>query len=192
MVVDGCIKASANLPSNLVNDPLRADGHQAFVCCSVTYPNVFLLNKFAENLNDWCVLLLAPELLKEPSIRFCPVNAASEWGRFVQEGPTGFEALYEVEVVSGSRRFKRTSSQPKSVPTDNQAEVLVHGSVPLALVFEIVLPSNAAQKCAQLILSEWSPALKPPALRVESRMFRRESYWESGLLPDPLPIDESS
>ena len=193
IVTDDCIRASANLPIDLVNDPLRADGHQAFVCCSITYPNVFLLNEFAKNnIDDWCVLLLAPNLLKESGVRFCPVNAASKWGRMVQEGPAGFEALYQVKVVSGSRLFRRTSRQPKSVPTDNQAEVLVPGSVPLAHIFEVVLPSSAAGLRAEAVVSEWPAAKSPPRLRVESRMFQRHSYWDAGLFPDQVPIDEST
>ena len=110
----------------------------------------------------------------------------------MQEGPAGFEALYQVEVVSGSRRLRRTSRQPKSVPTDNQAEVLVPDSVPLAHVFEVVLPSSAAHVRAQSIVSDWRAAKSPPMLRVESRMFLPQSYWEAGLFSDLLPIDEST
>ena len=191
MVLDGCIKASADLSLDLVNDQTRADGHRAFVCCSIMYPNVFLLNSFAEDLDNWCVLLLRPELLGGASIRFCPVNAAREWGRFVQVGRDGFEALYQDEVVSGNKLLRRTPRQPRSVPTDNQAEVLIGRSVPIGQIFEIVLPSEAAGKQARAIIADWHPAEKPPMLRVESRMFRPDSYWDSGLFADSLPIGES-
>ena len=41
-----------------------------------------------------------------------------------------------------SRNLAHPVRQPKSVPTDNQAEVLVPGSVPISFVFEIVLRSD--------------------------------------------------
>ena len=192
VIADGCIKASAELPLDQVNDRTRADGHREYVCCSVTYPNVFLLDKFAKNLNDWCILLLRPELLGEAGIRFCAVNAASGWGRHVGEGPIAFDALFLDEVESGKRLLKRTARQPKSVPTDNQAEVLVPGSVPISFVFEIVLRSDVAYKETHSIIGNWPSTVAPPALRVESRMFSIQSYWDSGLFSDPLPIEHSN
>lgn len=191
MVEDHCIKPSADLPPNLVNDSNRFDGHRGHVCCSITYPNVYLLNQFAkDDLDAWCVLLLKRELLGEPGVRFCPVNAATANGEYVQDGYLGLKALFAEEVRVGNRPPKRAPRQPRSVPTDNQAEVLVPGQVSLAFVFEIVVASDAGRERVEAILKHWpsTRGTSKPCVRFEDRMFRKDAYWDSKLFSDPLPL----
>ena len=189
MVNDGCIKPSAALRADQVIDRERYDQLRGHVCCSIMFPNVFLLNQHATDINDWCVLLLSPLLLGEPGVLFCPVNAATKSGDFVESGLAGLESLYGDEIRLGSRHWRRGPSQPKSVPTDNQAEVLIRGEISLDAVYEIVVASDIAQARVQAILRGWPLELEPPPeLRTEERMFRKEAYYEHKLLPDPIPV----
>ena len=189
MVKDRCIKPSIELLPEQVNDEERYDQRRGHVCCSIMFPNVFLLNEHARDMSDWCVLLLGRSLLGQPGVLFCPVNAATKSGEFVKPGLAGLESLYGDEVRLGNRHWRRGPRQPRSVPTDNQAEVLIPGRVPLDAVFEIVVASDAAERQLQGILRDWPPALgPPPERRTEQRMFRREAYYEYKLLPDPIPV----
>lgn len=161
MIEDGCIKPSVEPAPDRVNDQDRFDGHLDHVCCSITYPNVYLLTTFAkDDLDAWCVLLLKRELLGEPGVRFCPVNAATANGQYVQDGPPGLKALFAEEVRVGNRPSKRAPRQPRSVPTDNQAEVLVPGRVSLAFLFQVVVASSAGRDRAEAILNRWPSTWK--------------------------------
>ena len=190
MIEDGCIKPSTELASDRVNDQDRFDGLLDHVCCSITYPNVYLLTTFAkDDLGAWCVLLLKPDLLGEPGVRFCAVNAATANGQHVRDGPVGFKALFAEEIRLGSRPSRRAPRQPRSVPTDNQAEVLVPGRVPLAFLLQVVVASTAGRDRAEAILKHWPStwATPKPEVRLEDRMFRPEVYWDMKLFSDPLP-----
>ena len=189
MVNDRCIKPSVALRPAQIIDSERYDQLRDHVCRSIMFPNVFLLNKHAKDMNDWCVLMLRRSLLGQPGVLFCPVNAATKSGEFVEPGLAGLESLYGDEVRLGNRHWKRGPSQPKSVPTDNQAEVLIPGKVPLDAAYEIVVASDIAQGQVQAILRGWPPELgRRPELRTEERMFRKEAYYEHKLLPDPIPV----
>ena len=191
MVEDRCIKPSTELAPDLVNDPSRFDAHRGYVCLSVTYPNVFLLNQFAgDEVEAWCVLMLRRDLLAEPGVRFCPINAATANGRYVRDGAQGFQALFEEEIRFGNRPSKRNPHQPRSVPTDNQAEVLVPGRVSLAFLLQIVVASNATLDRTEATLTRWPSisGMPKPQVRLEERMFRPEVYWKQNLFSDPLPL----
>ena len=189
MVTDRCIKPSNELRPEQVNDGERYDQLRDHVCCSVMFPNVFLLNEYARDVSDWCVLLLGRSLIGQPGVLFCPVNAATKFGEFVMPGLAGLESLYGDEVRLGNRHWRRGPRQPKSVPTDNQAEVLIPGRVPLDAVDEIVVASDIAGSQVRGILRDWPLALgPPPERRTEPRMFRKEAYYEHKLLPDPIPV----
>lgn len=191
MINDRCIKPSVALRPEQIIDSERYDRLRDHVCCSIMFPNVFLLNQHAEDMDDWCVLLLRHSLLGEPGVQFCPVNAATKSGEFVEPGLAGLEALYRDEVRLGSRHWKRGPSQPKSVPTDNQAEVLIPGTVPLDAAYEVVVASRIAHGHGQGLLRGWPPELgRRPELRTEELMFRKEAYYEYKLLPDPIPVSQ--
>ena len=156
IIRDGCIKPSSELLPSQVNDGYRLDGHQEFVCCSIMCPNVFLLNTFAgDNLNAWCVLHLQTDLLWKQGTKFCPVNASTGIVAQIHGGVAGFIALYQTEVNGPRKTYQRKTRQPCSIPTNNQAEVLVQGSVPLELISRIVIPSRDADKVAHSIVSSW-------------------------------------
>ena len=53
------------------NDLKRLDGHLDYVCCSVEYPNVYVLDRYSEENPDrqWVVLFLHPVLLGLPTTK---------------------------------------------------------------------------------------------------------------------------
>lgn len=113
----------------------RLDGHPESICCSIEYPNAWYLSKAKgkERLfSDWLVLLISPHYLWQEGTLFCPRNAATQYGRLLREGVDGFSCLYE-DVVEGSygKNFVRGVTRISACPTDEQAEVLVKGKIPL-------------------------------------------------------------
>lgn len=112
----------------------RLDGYRDHVCCSVQYPNGWYFRKARQRetlFRDWVVLLLDPRYLWLPGTKFCPRNAAAARGDLIREGPEAFEALF-AQVVDGARTFRRGPRHPESLPTDEQAEVLIPDRVRLS------------------------------------------------------------
>lgn len=121
----------------------RYDGHTGHICCSIEYPNAWYFRKARQKellFRDWVVLLLSPDLMLLPDVKFCPRNASAGRGVYLKEGLEGFEALFAPTVVGmSSRTYRRTAKRSKAMPTDEQAEVLVPDSIPLAAVLGIVV-----------------------------------------------------
>lgn len=127
-----------------VNDVSRYDGEPNHVCCSVQYPNCWYLKRaIADNrdiiFQDWVVIYISLEILKNASIKFCPCNASSAHGRYITDN---FECLFEGRVSNGKRTMTRPSTMLKCCPTDDQAEVLVKEKVPRRFVSGIAVGSN--------------------------------------------------
>lgn len=145
------VLASARLTAderNVFNptDLERFDRHTGHVCCSVEFPNAWYFRKARGKeplFLDWSVLLINPEVLMIPGVKFCPRNAAAAGGALAQEGTAGFSAMYETEVTgAGGRVFQRTSSRHPAVPTDEQAEVLVPDAIAPHLLFGVAVSSS--------------------------------------------------
>jgi hypothetical protein len=125
------------------NDDQRLDGHRTRVSCSIQYPNIWLLRKLQNrhpHVQDWIVLTIDPDSLWHDGTLFCPVNAATAWGKYIGTGLEAFDALFSASTPG---RFSRSPNHLASCPTDNQAEVLVAGGVPLDHVRCIVVPTEA-------------------------------------------------
>ena len=145
------------------NDASRYDGHLDYVSCSVQFPNLHVLDAYKRNESpeqDWVVLLLSPLLLSMPTTKFAPVNAATASGLHVSEGLDGFGSLYQNQPPS-LHNIYRADRHLKSCPTDNQAEVLIHRSIPLDLVIGIVLENERNRGFVAQVLAHW-PDPAPP------------------------------
>jgi hypothetical protein len=107
----------------------RLDGFPDHVCCSIQYPNAWFFRKARDNESifaDWVVLLIKPHHLWAPGTKFCPRNAAANFGRFVGEGASAFEAMFAPSVLGAyGRVYVRSTTHPAWLPTDEQAEVLI-------------------------------------------------------------------
>ena len=129
-------------------DSERLDGFPDHVCCSIQYPNAwyFRISRDQERLfKDWVVLLIAPHYLWHTGTKFCPRNAAAEHGRLVGDGADAFEGLF-AETVEGQRTFRRAPRHRASLPTDEQAEVLIPDRVERRDVIGIAVRDEAQAK----------------------------------------------
>ena len=131
-------------------DRLRLDGHPECVCCSVEYPNLWYLDRArqAEKVfDDWVITLISPTYLWKAGTLFSPGNAARSHGRSIQEGLTGFRAMFAEAVIgSGGRTFRRISNRLPSCPTDEQAEVLIPGGISQEDILGVVVSSETQAK----------------------------------------------
>ena len=137
-------------------DLARFDGHRDHVCCSVQYPNAWYFRNARGKdaiFRDWVVLLLEPRHLWAHGTKFCPRNAAAAGGRLVAEGLETFEAMFAPEVVGAyGKTYARGPSRLPSIPTDDQAEVLIPDRVARGDVLAIVVvdESQAKREIARL------------------------------------------
>jgi len=136
----------------------RLDGHEGYISCSIEYPNAWYFDKARSRdilFKDWVVLLIDPKYLWLPSTRFCPRNAAANYGRSVSEGEQGFLALFADSVVgAGGRTFSRSSTHLLCCPTDDQAEVLIPDRIAKSDISAIVVgtKTQARNEAARLQL----------------------------------------
>jgi hypothetical protein len=107
----------------------RFDAHPDHICCSIEYPNAWYLDRARSKerlFKDWVVLLLSPNLLLLDGTLFSPRNAAAGGGAYLRPGRAGFLKLFASEVLGAyGKTFQRQAMHLSSVPTDQQAEVLV-------------------------------------------------------------------
>ena len=124
------------------NDPARFDNLRGFVCCSIQYPNPFLLDKFRkeDQTIDWAIFLLDPILITGLNVRFSPMNAAKATSR-KEKGVRAFKGLYAKEV--GGR--PRGEQHHRACPTDLQAEVLVPDKILLGSVKALMVADDRSR-----------------------------------------------
>ena len=148
--------SSTELAAFNPTDLQRLDGYRDHVCCSIQYPNAWYFQKARSKdllFRDWVVLMLKPDSLWMPGTRFCPRNAASGGGRFVHEGAEAFETLFAQSVTGAyDKVYTRGPGRLESVPTDDQAEVLIPDSVSSedVLGFAVLDGSQARREMARL------------------------------------------
>ena len=126
-------------------DSVRLDGFPGHICCSIQYPNAWYFRRARDQerlFKDWVVLLIAPHYLWHIGTKFCPRNAAAEHGRLVGDGADAFEGLF-AETVEGQRTFRRGPRHRASLPTDEQAEVLIPDRVERRDVIGIAVRDEA-------------------------------------------------
>ena len=136
----------------------RLDGHTNYICCSIEYPNGWYFSTARSReiiFQDWVILLITPDYLWKPGARFCPINAASGYGRHISDGIQGFRSLYKNQVI-GARgsTIQRMPTHLLSCPTDNQAEILIPDRVKIEDITGIVVRDEvqAANEKARLRL----------------------------------------
>ena len=154
------------------NDDKRLDGYLDFVCCSVEYPNVYLLHEYRQRNPDqqWVHLCLKPNILALKTTKFAPVNAASELGTQVNGGIDGFSAMFEKHLPG--RSYVRKKTHLSNCPTDLQAEVLVKDSVPLSAIDEVIVESAADAATIDLLIQDWPD--RNPSVEVQPLLFDKD------------------
>jgi hypothetical protein len=139
-------------------DAERRDRHRECICCTVQYPNLWYLRKIQDSdpiFREWVILLLSPDYIWRSGTLFSVGNAAARGGANLAEGLVAFQRLFSGEVVdSQGRFFKRTPAFLGCCPTNQQAEILVPGSIPRTGITGVVVPSvsRARDEAARLRL----------------------------------------
>jgi hypothetical protein len=141
-------------------DVRRFDGHVDKISCSIEYPNVWYFEMARRNQEvfpDWVVLLIEPSHLWAAGTLFSHCNAAKDSGTHVRSGQTAFKGLFASRLVTG--RTRCTKHLPCS-PTDDQAEVLVHGSIKLSSLLGVGVfgEGQAKREFARLEQLGYDPA----------------------------------
>jgi hypothetical protein len=163
MLRDGEIRPTSAMTADAracfnATDLLRLDGHPGSVCCSIQYPNGFYLARARQSgrlqhFPDWIVLLLPLALMDREGALFSPRNAAAGSGAYLQSGEAALDRCYAPAVAgTGGNTFTRGPNHLPGCPTDQQAEVLVPGAIPIGEVQGIVVasPSQARAELSRL------------------------------------------
>ncbi len=170
-------------------DKTRLDGYPDHVCCSIQYPNAWYFRKARAQeklFPDWVVLLIDARHLWQRGTKFCPRNAAAEHGRLVRDGLAGFDALFD-DVVEGFRTYRRGPRHPDSLPTDEQAEVLIPDRIGRSDISGVVVRdgTQAAREASRLELA----GLTVPRIVIAPEFFDPDGLsrrLRSGLVPSEL------
>lgn len=169
-------------------DTGRWDGYRDHVCCSIQYPNGWYLRQAVgrEKLfRDWVVLLVSPSYLWMDGTKFCVTNAASRSGQLVGAGLESFKAVFGDEVIGHRGTVYTRGRKPASLPTDDQAEVLIPGHVDRDGIIGLVVSSEtqAQRESARLkILGLTVPSTLVAPTLFDAKELSREL--RSGRLPD--------
>lgn len=102
-------------------DIKRLDGYTGHLCCSIQYRNAWYFQKAREKevlFRDWVVVFIKSHYLWRTGTKFCPRNAAADYGRFVGEGPAVFRGLFAQSIEGSSRIYVRGPHHPAFLPTD--------------------------------------------------------------------------
>ncbi len=159
-------------------DRERLDGFPDHVCCSIQYPNAWYFRRARANerlFEDWVVLLIKPHHLWGPGTKFCPRNAAANWGSGVGEGVVAFESMFEPLVLGAyGKTYTRSALHPPWLPTDEQAEVLIPDRIAREDVLGVAVidESQAKREHARLtqLLADVPPLVIVPDFFQASRL----------------------
>jgi hypothetical protein len=124
----------------------RLDGHPDHICCSIEYPNAWYLDRARSKeriFKDWVVLLLSPWLMLREGTLFSPRNAAAGRGWHLTPGVNGFLNMFAPEIAGAyGKTFERGATHLASVPTDQQAEVLIPDQIAKEDILGIAVKSE--------------------------------------------------
>lgn len=168
-------------PTAAVNDRQRLDGHLDYISCSLTFPNLWVLDAYRERghrTDEWVVLLLKKMLLWQPSTKFSPVNAATAFGAHVADGLEGLVSMFQPRPPSVHPIY-RGAQHLKSCPTDNQAEVLVSKAILADEVFGVVCMTPEVRQQVDQLVARWDGPR--PATSVRKHFFEssyvKQTIW---------------
>jgi len=128
--------------SRFLHDPRRYEKFAVgldYINCSLSFPNCELLyhRSHADWKCEWIHFCLKLDLLNRVDTLFCPVSAASDFGKHLKEGLDGFRLMFADSVAGHAR-----DGLPREVPTHPQAEILVRGPLDLSLMESVIVPDT--------------------------------------------------
>ena len=138
-----------------VSDTARYDGELNFVCCSVEYPNSWFLKRVEGSNNDpvftdWAVLYIDLSILKDKRIKFCPCNASTAKGKYINNNVDEIESIFS--HCSVPKGYVRPPKMLSACPTDGQTEILIADNIPRKYFKGIALGNEDAAKCVYAML----------------------------------------
>jgi ssDNA thymidine ADP-ribosyltransferase, DarT len=176
-------KLSSDGMKMLANDPDRLDGYLDHISLSITYPNVFVLSSYVQEMPNipWIITLWDPDPLWWPNTCFSPVNAARKCGSFVKSGSEAFDELFSRNTDTPG--WTRSKSHCRKCPNDVQAEVLVRTHLPIGYLTGIVAPTTEIAHTARLILEGW------PAVAERIHIFSCRDFFDEKAITDAVRKD---
>lgn len=122
------------------SDESRIEGRKDCICLSVEYPNNKMLFKKYNTIGEYVVLVLnaKPILLNDDKKYYLFINAASVPNSLKSDkltAPIYFENMFQKQVGWG--KPDRDEKLPSFVPTCEQAEILLQGSVDINDIQEV-------------------------------------------------------
>ena len=131
------IQPTKNIVADIVDkkDPMRLDGQTDHVCCSIEYPNCWYLRQVQRRdtdriFRDWVVIFLDLSVLDSHASKSSPRNSATGNGAFISSNIDDLPKLFS-QTIAGRPRPRQMLS---CCPTDDQAEILIEGAIPLSYI----------------------------------------------------------
>lgn len=143
LCTDGGILATDFIDENCLfrNDMERLDGRTDYISTSVQYPNIWYYRRkkyVNPNVTDWAVFLIDPVICEAESTLFCPVNAATAYGKYINSGVDAFCSMFAENVYG---RIRGEGMLP-CCTTNDQAEVLVYHNIPHRYIKGIIFENE--------------------------------------------------
>ena len=131
------IKLQENNQQFLINDTMRLDNRLNGISLSITHPNQSMFYKYrmASESNNWCVIILNPNILWELNCLYCRHNAADS--RISRLNDVFLSS--KKSFLSMFSREERNLNLPKNHTTDVQAEVLCLNEIPVEYIHRIAV-----------------------------------------------------
>jgi ssDNA thymidine ADP-ribosyltransferase, DarT len=155
----------------ICNDGLRLDQLEDHINISIEHPNNWLFQKFREKnksiIDTWCIISLVPECLYLSDTLFSVGNAASAYSKRYGVGGSfeHFLSLFQEDLhagnVHGARKLSRRNRKACH-PTDDQAEVLIKGKVPVSMIREVCFESDDELRSSRGAISLLGASNLPP------------------------------
>ena len=173
-------------------DEYRYDDHKEYICCSIQYPNTWYLDRVRNKdpiFNEWVIIFINPLVMLNPATRFCHRNAAADRGAHICSGLDGFRGIFG-NPVQGKTLLYRTPKMMDCCPTDGQAEVLIHESIPRDEILAIAVPTFEQ---ARVEIERYKHIPEAPKVKwiVAPDIFNNN--WsimiKKGLAPEELPYE---
>lgn len=131
------LQLSNNNINHIINDEQRFDNHSDCISCSLEHPNFKLLYKNKMNLNrKYCLIEIDISILKNQYSVCSKTNAAKNAGRDIMP-------IFYLEKLFEEPRPK---SLPQYYTTDEQAELLIKGPIPLNYIKSIIFDDFSIYK----------------------------------------------
>ncbi len=170
-----------------INDYTRLDGRTDYISTSVQYPNVWYYN-YKKSDKDWCIIFIDTSICRRDNTLFCPVNAATQCGAYLETGANSFRSLFADEVNGR----ERTETMLECCPTDDQAEIMIYKEIPVSYIQGIAFENHTVSEKFRTLAEE--RCIEWPSLYLTPDLFNTSLSRKirAGVRPPEIIYDEES